>query len=157
DPLEVERVGADYQRGQDFPDEGEGAGLRLAAPDGGDAGLAQALAAGVVGEAHQDVLPGEVLAQRADDGDVRLDAAGDRSAGETDGGHEVLPAPPRARRDAGGILPAPFPSVQRERVVSRAGRRGSRKREGLKHAAAAARAAVAHAVEYLVERRQIEG
>src|SRR5262249_5143665 len=56
DPFAVERVGPDEQGRERLADEGDAAGLALAAPDGGDAGLAKADVAGLVGDAHQDVV-----------------------------------------------------------------------------------------------------
>ena len=69
DPLGVERVGPEEDRRELLLDQGDRACLGLAAPDGGDAGLAQADAAGLVADAHQNILANEVLAQRADDGE----------------------------------------------------------------------------------------
>ena len=54
-------------------DEGDGAGLRFAAPDAGDAGLAEPHPAGSSSHAHQDVIADEVLAERTDDGQLRAD------------------------------------------------------------------------------------
>src|SRR5262249_52763615 len=78
DPLGIERIGADEQRRQDLFDKGNRAGLGFAAPDTGDARLAKADPAGLVGEAHQHILAAGVFAQGADNGQVRQDVAHDR-------------------------------------------------------------------------------
>src|SRR5262249_5102702 len=50
DPLDIERIGTDDERGEYLADHGERAGLGFATPDGGDTGLAKAGAARVVGQ-----------------------------------------------------------------------------------------------------------
>src|SRR5262249_35828954 len=90
DPFAVEGVGADDERGEDLADHGDGAGLGFAAPDGGDAGLAESDVAGLVSDADDDVVADDVLAQRRDDGDFAFDAALDGFGGDDGDRHGGL-------------------------------------------------------------------
>src|SRR5262249_25732078 len=78
DPFRVEGIGANDQRGQDFVDQSHRTRLGFAAPNTGDAGLSQAGTAHVIRDADQYVLAGDMLAERADDGEIRLNLAGNR-------------------------------------------------------------------------------
>ena len=64
-------------------DERDGSGLRFAAPDAGDAGLAQANASLIVAQPDEHILADKVLAQRADDGKLGLDLAVNRHGVES--------------------------------------------------------------------------
>jgi len=89
-PFDVERIGPEKQGSQHLADQGDGAGLRLAAPDAGDAGLTQAEVARLVGQPDQDVLADRVDAKRADDGEVAADLAVDRLGGDDCDWHGII-------------------------------------------------------------------
>src|SRR5262249_48839660 len=78
DPLGVEWIGADHKRGEHIVDQRDGTGLCLAAPDTGDARLAQPDVPGVVADADQDIVAADVFAEGANDGEVGMNVAGNR-------------------------------------------------------------------------------
>ena len=78
DPFNVEGISADDERSEDLANESDGARLRFAAPNAGHARLSQPGPAFLIHHTDEHVLAAGVLAERADDGQVRNDVPRDR-------------------------------------------------------------------------------